>query len=57
MLSRPSGNVKRANFRIESGRGRLRTINELAKEGFVVRGLFDFGKVGVLLERSVNGAD
>ncbi len=40
-----------------ASKANLRTINELAKEGFVVRGLFDFGKVGVLLERSVNGAD
>ena len=40
-----------------ASKANLRTINELAKEGFVVRGLFDADKVGVLLERSVNGVD
>ena len=40
-----------------ASKANLRTINELAKVGFVVRGLFHADKVGVLLERSVNGAD
>jgi hypothetical protein len=39
-----------------ASKANLRTINELAREGFVVRGLFYSDKVGVLLERSVNGA-
>jgi len=40
-----------------ASKANLRTINELAKVGFVVRGLFHADKVGVLLERSVNGSD
>ena len=40
-----------------ASKANLRTINELAKVGFVVRGLYYSDKPGVLLERSVNGAD